>query len=158
MLARPELEQLAQRVIARYHLGALTARETVRYIQHRLAVAGLSTALPFDAQAMQRIHALSRGVPRRINLLCDRALLGAYASGKAAADVDIVDKAAAEVLGQPPETSRRRLVLSPRARMGAMLGLGVLVGAALFGAATLAWDALRASAPAGASSQRQAGR
>ena len=118
MLARPELEQLAQRVIARYHLEALTARETTHYIQHRLAVAGLSRAMPFDAAAMQRIHALSRGVPRRINLLCDRALLGAYASGKAMADLAIVDKAAAEVLGQAPGRSRGRLGLSSRARMG----------------------------------------
>ena len=131
MLARPELEQLAQRVIARYHLGALTARETSHYIQHRLAVAGLSRAMPFDAVAMQRIHALARGVPRRINLLCDRALLGAYASGKAMADVAIVDKAAAEVLGQPAGRSRRRHALSSRARMGAMLGAG---GAARGGA------------------------
>jgi general secretion pathway protein A len=158
MLARPELEQLAQRVIARYHLDALTARETTHYIQHRLSVAGLSRAMPFDAVAMQRIHALSRGVPRRINLLCDRALLGAYASGKAMADLAIVDKAAAEVLGRPPGRSRGRHGLSPRARMAAMLGLGVLLGAALFGAASLAWDALRPAAPLAAGSPNQAGR
>ena len=79
MLARPELEQLAQRVIARYHLSALSAKETAQYIHHRLIVAGLTRAAPFDRDAVQRIHALSRGVPRRINLLCDRALLGAYA-------------------------------------------------------------------------------
>ena len=158
MLARPELEQLAQRVIARYHLGALTARETSHYIQHRLAVAGLSRAMPFDAVAMQRIHALARGVPRRINLLCDRALLGAYASGKAMADVAIVDKAAAEVLGQPAGRSRLRHALSSRARMGAMLGVGVLLGAALFGAASLAWDAIRPAAPSAAGSSNQVGR
>jgi general secretion pathway protein A len=55
--------------------------------------------MPFDAKALARIHQLSRGVPRRINLLCDRALLGAYASGKGMADRAIVDKAAAEVFG-----------------------------------------------------------
>jgi len=97
MLARPELEQLAQRVIARYHLGALTARETEQYIRHRLAVSGLARALPFDDPSMQRIHALSQGVPRRINLLCDRALLGAYAGGKAMADVGIVGVPNAEL-------------------------------------------------------------
>jgi len=158
MLARPELEQLAQRVIARYHLDALTQRETSRYIQHRLAVAGLNTALPFDAQAMQRIHLLSRSVPRRINLLCDRALLGAYASGKAMADVAIVDKAAAEVLGLPHRRARHLAALSPRARLGATLGLGVLLGAALVGAVALAWDTLRVAAPSAVSSQHQAGR
>jgi general secretion pathway protein A len=158
MLARPELEQLAQRVIARYHLGALTARETSHYIQHRLAVAGLNRAMPFDAAAMQRIHALSRGVPRRINLLCDRALLGAYASGRAMADRAIVDKAAAEVLGRLPGRPPGRHALSSRARMGAMLGLGVLLGAALFGAASLAWDAMRPAAATAAGSSSQAGR
>jgi len=99
MLARPELEQLAQRVIARYHLGAMTETETEAYIRHRLAVAGMTTAMPFDAKAIARIHQLSRGVPRRINLLCDRALLGAYSSGKGVADRRIVDQAAAEVFG-----------------------------------------------------------
>jgi general secretion pathway protein A len=97
LLARPELEQLAQRVIARYHLGALTAAETERYIRHRLSVAGMTIAMPFDAKAMARIHQLSRGVPRRINLLCDRALLGAYAGGKGQVDRTIVDQAAGEV-------------------------------------------------------------
>src|SRR5690606_27201960 len=82
MLARPELEQLAQRVIARFHLEALSESETEQYIRHRLAVAGMTRAVPFERAALKRIHQLSRGVPRRINLLCDRALLGAYASGK----------------------------------------------------------------------------
>jgi general secretion pathway protein A len=156
MLARPELEQLAQRVIARYHLGALSERETARYIQHRLAVAGLGTAMPFDARAVQRIHALARGVPRRINLLCDRALLGAYASGKAMADVRIVDKAAAEVLGNA--SARIRRPMSSRARLGVTLGLGALLGAALFGAALVAWDATRSPAVSSAGIQRQSGR
>jgi general secretion pathway protein A len=156
MLARPELEQLAQRVIARYHLGALSERETARYIQHRLAVAGLGRAMPFDARAVQRIHALARGVPRRINLLCDRALLGAYASGKAMADVRIVDKAAAEVLGNA--SARIRRPMSSRARLGVTLGLGALLGAALFGAALVAWDATRSPAVSSAGIQRQSGR
>src|SRR6201994_1849843 len=99
MLARPELEQLAQRVIARYHLDALSEKETAQYISHRLAVAGLKAALPFDSAALHRIHQLTRGVPRRINLLCDRALLGAYATGKSRVDRVIVDKAALEVFG-----------------------------------------------------------
>ena len=82
MLERPELEQLAQRVIARFHLKALSAKETEHYIRHRLSVAGMTRAIPFDRKALQRIHEIARGVPRRINLLCDRAMLGAYAHGK----------------------------------------------------------------------------
>ena len=143
MLARPELEQLAQRVIARYHLGALTQGETLHYIGHRLSIAGLRTALPFDAASLRRIHALSRGVPRRINLLCDRALLGAYARGKPQVDVAIVEQAAAEVHGELPR-ARRALKASPRLRRAAAIGLGLLAGAALFGLGMLSSDALRA--------------
>jgi general secretion pathway protein A len=156
MLSRPELEQLAQRIIARYHLDALTAHETRQYIQHRLGVAGLRGALPFDGASMQRIHAVADGVPRRINLLCDRALLGAYAGGKPQVTVDIVDKAAAEVTGELPPQQRSSASRSVRSRLAMALGLGMLAGAALFGAATLAFDALRQGAVPAA--QHQAGR
>ena len=97
MLAQPELEQLAQRVIARYHLDALSEEETAQYIQHRLETAGLKRGSLFERKALKRIHELTRGVPRRINLLCDRALLGAFAEGKARVDKPIVEKAAEEV-------------------------------------------------------------
>ena len=129
MLARPELEQLAQRVIARYHLDALSENETAQYISHRLAVAGLKAALPFDGAALHRIHQLTRGVPRRINLLCDRALLGAYATGKPRVDKPIVDKAALEVFGPSGEKPK-----SPRARWWPL----ALAGGALVGAAAMA--------------------
>ena len=127
MLERPELEQLAQRVIARYHLGALTSTETEAYIRHRLSVAGMTTAMPFDAKALQRIHELSRGVPRRINLLCDRALLGAYSSGRGQADREIVEKAAGEVFGRRVRNARKRR----------RLGRPAWIGLAAFGAAAL---------------------
>jgi general secretion pathway protein A len=141
MLARPELEQLAQRVIARFHLGALTEPETAHYIRHRLTVAGMNRPLPFDRPARKRVHELSRGVPRRINLLCDRALLGAYAEGKAWVDTEIVDKAAAEVFGKP----KRAWV--PSGRLGlAMVGVGgLIVGAALI--AGLGWFSGGGAAP-----------
>jgi len=130
MLARPELEQLAQRVIARFHLDAMTAPETAQYIQHRLEVAGLTRPLPFDRRSLQRIHQLARGVPRRVNLLCDRALLGAFASGQALADRRTVDRAAAEVFGAAGRPARRW----PRA--AAVLGLGLAAGAGLYAAAS----------------------
>jgi general secretion pathway protein A len=97
MLARPELEQLAQRVIARYHLDALTPAETAGYIEHRLATAGLQTVSPIPRALMKRIHRLTQGVPRRINLLCDRALLGAYAEGASQVTRPILDRAAREL-------------------------------------------------------------
>ncbi|MDB5871283.1 MAG: Peptidoglycan-binding domain 1 [Ramlibacter sp.] len=130
MLARPELEQLAQRVIARYHLGALTPAETAQYVQHRLEVAGLSRPLPFERKALQRVHILSRGVPRRINLLCDRALLGAFANSQAAVDRATVDKAAAEVFDSPAAAQ------PAWHRTAVVLGLGLAAGAGLFAAAT----------------------
>ena len=128
MLARPELEQLAQRVIARYHLDALTPAETGQYVRHRLEVGGLDRPLPFDRKALQRIHELSRGVPRRINLLCDRALLGAFANARGGVDRATIDKAAAEVFDNPaaPPPLRRRTA--------AILGLGLVAGAGLFAA------------------------
>ena len=107
MLARPELEQLAQRVIARFHLGALAEAETAQYIRHRLTVAGLTGALPFDRAALRLIHQITRGVPRRINLLCDRALLGGYAGGQAVITPAIVRRAAAEVFDLQPQPARR---------------------------------------------------
>ncbi len=131
MLARPELEQLAQRVIARYHLGALTPAETAQYVQHRLEVAGLSRPLPFERKALQRVHQLSRGVPRRVNLLCDRALLGAFANSQATVDPATVDKAAAEVFDAPAAP-----VLPAWRRTAGVLGLGLAVGAGLVAVVT----------------------
>jgi len=146
MLARPELEQLAQRVIARYHLGALTEAETEAYIRHRLSVSGMTTAMPFDAKALARIHQLSRGVPRRINLLCDRALLGAYASGKGVADRAIVDKAAAEVFGP---RAKARSAAGMRLGRSAWMALSGVAAAVLIGiVATIVIGLQRAPAAA----------
>ena len=127
MLARPELEQLAQRVIARFHLNALTETESTQYIQHRLAVAGHTGPLPFDRKALQTIHRLARGVPRRINLLCGRALLGAWATGQHSVNRNIVNKAAGEVFGaREPATPKQ----PGNARKAWLLaGAGVLLGA-----------------------------
>jgi general secretion pathway protein A len=119
MLARPELEQLAQRVIARYHLDSLSAQETARYILHRLSVAGLTGESPIRPTLMQPIYLLTKGVPRRINLLCDRALLGAYAEGKREVDRAIVKKAAHEVFGN----DRTRIPAKVRYRRYAAFGL-----------------------------------
>lgn len=146
MLERPELEQLAQRVIARYHLPALSAGETAQYVRHRLTVAGLAGEVPFEVNALARIHQLTRGVPRRVNLLADRALLGGYASGRTRIDRAIVDRAALEVFGRPsaPEAPARR-ALPPWAWATAWAAGGAAVSAAVAG---LAWATLRDPAPA----------
>ena len=141
MLARPELEQLAQRVIARFHLDALNPAESLQYIEHRLAIAGYTGALPFDPRAVQRIHQLTGGVPRRINLLCGRALLGAWAHGQSRVDRAVVDKAAQEVFG--PESvrasGRSGVYLGWLAGAAALLALGL--------AAYLMWQDARDGAP-----------
>jgi general secretion pathway protein A len=134
LLARPELEQLAQRVIARFHLDALDEAETRQYIQHRMDVAGLHGPLPFTRDALRRIHSLTAGVPRRINLLCDRALLGAYASGQHRVERAVVDKAATEVFDtlkrSAPTRSRRPLASLTLVATGAVSG-ALLVFAAM---------------------------
>lgn len=101
MLAKDELRQLAQRVTARYHLGPLALRETASYIQHRLEVAGYRQPL-FTKSAISRLHRLSGGIPRRLNIICDRALMGAYVEGRKEIDKKLVNKAALEVLGPKP--------------------------------------------------------
>ena len=131
LLARPELEQLAQRVIARFHLDALNEAETAQYIEHRLAVAGRTGPLPFDAPSLQRIHQLARGVPRRINLLCGRALLGAWANRLPRVNPAVVDQAAAEVFGH--ETNHAPAANRAWRTRYAVGGLAVLAGAALTG-------------------------
>ncbi len=139
MLARPELEQLAQRVIARYHLGSLAANETGSYIAHRLAVAGATAVAPFPRRVLQQIHALSKGVPRRINLLCDRALLGAYVENSPLVTRAIVRRAAAEVFAE------NRAPASQSRRPWPYLVTGLMAGAIMSGAA--AWFLIPHSVP-----------
>ena len=100
MLERPELRQLSQRIIARYHLGPLTRAEVAAYVRHRLEVSGAQRQL-FPARLMGRLYRLSGGVPRVINVLCDRALLGTYVQGKERIDGATLAQAAREVFHQP---------------------------------------------------------
>jgi general secretion pathway protein A len=141
MLAQPELEQLAQRVIARYHLGPLSVSETGAYVAHRLTVAGAHPGNPLPAALAPLIHRLTHGVPRRINLLCDRALLGAYVENSREATPKILRRAAQEVFAGQAPVARAPL------RWPLVAG-GVLAGAAISAAA---WQAApRVPAPAAA--------
>jgi general secretion pathway protein A len=111
MLERQELRQLAQRIVARYHLGNLSRTEVAAYVQHRLGVAGTQRQL-FPLAVMGRLHRLSGGIPRIINVLCDRALLGTYAQGKERVDRATLEQAAREVFQRPstPRRSMRRVI------------------------------------------------
>lgn len=101
VLRRRKLRQLAQRITARYHLIALSRSETRAYIQHRLLVAGRGDSL-FTSRAMRCVYRRSRGVPRAINIICDRALLGAYALDKQRIGAAIVRRASRETRGILP--------------------------------------------------------
>ncbi|GAC1531919.1 MAG: ExeA family protein [Ramlibacter sp.] len=170
MLARPGLEQLAQRVIARYHLDALSPGETALYVRHRLEVAGLSRALPFEPRALVKVHKLSGGVPRRINLLCDRALLGAFAGSEAMVTPAVVQRAAREVFPLAPPTHPWPAVspgwlVAGAAAIGAVIGVavtrlvpsGAVVRAASSTQAPAAVAAQRATLPASLASGPLAG-
>ena len=100
MLKRPELRQLNQRITARFNLTPLDASETAAYIQHRLQIAGLpSNRVVFPSAASKAVYRLSGGVPRLVNLLCDRAMMGAYGRQVEEVSARLVTEAAAEVLG-----------------------------------------------------------
>ena len=98
LLARRNLRQLSQRVTARYHLRSFSEEESQRYVQHRLEIAGQRQPI-FTKQAVRAAHRLARGIPRLLNTICDRALLGAYATGQTRVKEAVVRRAAKEVLG-----------------------------------------------------------
>jgi general secretion pathway protein A len=99
LLDRNELRQLAQRITGRYHLDPLSADETVAYVRHRLRVAGATTDM-FTAPALTEVYRLSGGVPRVINVIADRALLGAYTQDRHRVVGSLVREAATEVFGR----------------------------------------------------------
>lgn len=106
LLAREDMRQLSQRVTARYHLEPISRDEADAYIRHRLQICGATITI-FEKRAVDLIHELSGGIPRLINVLSDRALLGAYVEGSSKVDSKVVRKAAREVLADKSETSAR---------------------------------------------------
>jgi len=99
LLDRNDLRQLAQRITARYHLQPLAREETAAYVRHRLRVAGATSEI-FTPAALREVHHCSGGVPRVINVICDRALLAAYTEDKHDVGPALVRRAASEVFGQ----------------------------------------------------------
>jgi general secretion pathway protein A len=99
LLDRTELRQLAQRITGRYHLEPLSLEETRGYIRHRLRVAGAGEEI-FTASALTAVHRVAAGIPRVINVTCDRALLGAYTQETRKVTPSLVRRAAGEVYGR----------------------------------------------------------
>lgn len=129
ILARPQLRQLAQRITARYHLGPLNRDEVAAYIRHRLAVAGHQGPL-FPSWSVNRLYRLTGGIPRIINVLCDRALLGTYVEGKDTVDRTTLLRAAKEVFGVQDHGWKG---FAERHRMVVLLTLGFMLVATLAG-------------------------
>jgi len=127
-LEATELRQLTQRITARYHLEHLSAEDTKAYILHRLTLSGGQSRL-FTHRALRTVHRLSGGIPRVINTLCDRALLGAFTSNRPQVDYAIVRKAAREALAtQTPPLYRRYALVALAATL---LGGGLAASAYL---------------------------
>ena len=99
ILAKPEMRQLAQRITARYHLEPLSRSNMKAYIDHRLAVAGQNISI-FSEKSLNLLYKLSNGIPRLINVIADRALLGAYVENQYTVSPQILKKAAKEVFGE----------------------------------------------------------
>lgn len=98
VLGREHMRQIAQRITGRFHLEPLTAADTAVYVRHRMKVAGGRPDI-FSKRAVQRLFRLSRGIPRLINVIADRALLAAYTRDRHRIDARLVRQAATEVFG-----------------------------------------------------------
>ncbi|MDD4929301.1 MAG: AAA family ATPase [Gallionella sp.] len=111
MLDKPELSQLAQRIIARYHLEPLARHEVAAYVTHRLGVAGTQKSL-FPQALMKPLFRMTGGIPRIINVLCDRALLGAYVQGHDRVNRATLMQASREVFNKQATRSMRLPLLA----------------------------------------------
>jgi len=124
-LARPELRQLAQRIVARCHLEALSKADVFLYVNHRLGVA-LGRSELFSKDALDSLYVYSGGIPRLINIICDRALLGAFVRQNEIVDRATLAKAAGEVLGHPLSGADRKWKAVLTAVILICTGLGLL--------------------------------
>jgi general secretion pathway protein A len=134
LLDRTDLRQLAQRITGRYHLKPLSREETKGYVRHRLRVAGATQDI-FTPAALVELHRLSEGIPRVINVACDRALLGAYTQETKKISAGLVRRAAGEVYG-------RRFLPTWLGWVVGSLGLVALAGSLFLG-----WQFWRQSNP-----------
>jgi general secretion pathway protein A len=130
VLSRVELRQLAQRITGRYHLVPLSRTETAAYVNHRLRVAGANGEI-FTPAALREIHRLSGGVPRVINVICDRALLGAFTEEQHRIGPSLIRAAASEVYGHTFRPPWMKPLIASSAAIGVAVlafGLWSLVG------------------------------
>jgi len=137
-LRSPDLRQLDQRVSIRYQLRPLTAEETGAYVGHRLMIAGGASTVSFSPKALERVHAITGGIPRLINLLCDRTLLTAFSARAIRIERAMVDDAARTLNLSLPRGPVRGWVQRHGAAIAGAVAVAALTGAAyLFGAGYL---------------------
>jgi general secretion pathway protein A len=131
MLRKPELRQVAQRIVARYHLSQLTRLEVAAYVVHRLRVSGTHTpVIPYSL--IRTLHRLTGGVPRLINLVCDRALLGTFVQRTLQVTPKTLKQAALEVIDMPPARARwSRLLTWPTLVLAVACAGGVFAASML---------------------------
>jgi type II secretory pathway predicted ATPase ExeA len=96
-LARPDLDQLRQRILAAYHLAGLTAEETHLYVRHRMTAVGWTGHPAWEPAALDLVHQHSDGIPRRINRLCSRVLLSGSLEHRAVLSAELVEATAQEL-------------------------------------------------------------
>jgi general secretion pathway protein A len=128
-LSTPQMRQLDQRIAVRFHLHSLSRTETRQYILHRMSVAGAANSVTFTPRAWSMIHRYCDGIPRRINLLCDRILMTAYVRDRRRITLSIVRQSWRDLGGAQqsctPPRSRPHPALA-RLALGGLVGLGSL--------------------------------
>jgi len=127
ILKKKNMRQLSQRITVHYHLKTMDFEDSVQYIAHRLEVAGARSGNVFSRTALKRIYRYSRGLPRLINVACDRALLAGYTRDKARITWRIAAAGIKDIRRNAESNSwKRRLILIPTIGMlGALLTVGV---------------------------------
>ena len=147
MLDSKEMRQLRQRIGVRWGLGPMTATETRDYVRHRLRIAHGCERELFSERALREVHRRTRGVPRLVNLLCDRSLLAGYATNALTIESATVSQAAREILGAHRRARWRRVFLRSGAAAAVLIAvLGAMAWQQT--AAGLPWEAPTESAAA----------
>jgi general secretion pathway protein A len=135
-----ELRQLDQRIGIRCYLKPLPRKDTFRYVEHRLRVAGLPGALPFSRGALGKIHTYSRGIPRVINLVCDRALMAGFSNRMKEITPALVTSAVRNLEGGRHGRNRYTRTWSPRGRLRRVAVIvGVVTGLLAAGGVAAYW-------------------
>ncbi len=127
ILERNEMRQLSQRITVRYHLQPMDFSDTVHYIHHRLEVAGGKGGVVFSKGALKRIYRYSHGLPRLINVACDRALLTGYSRDTTRISSQVTAAGIKDMkINTAPYGRKRRLILIPTAAMLTVFFAGVI--------------------------------